>query len=211
MRSVLEMTDEEVLAEAHKLREGYKMKRVLRYKTKRDQSVHSESDAEHVFGLIYLAHYFLKTEPACANLNAEKVYTTLLFHDFPEIKYGDVHTYEKTSEQEDREKLAAQEVFQSLPDAIRDIGYEHWKEYESLASPEAKFCYALDKIEPLFELLDKVNERTLHVLKTTYEMHITNKAKASKDFPVLHRFNMVVSGDMQKRGAFWQEKETNTV
>src|SRR5579864_7364219 len=100
MKSLLEYTDEEILAEAHKLRVGYAMKRVLRYKTTRDFSVHSESNAEHVFALIYLAQYFSLVEPSATSLDKEKLYSILLFHDFGEIKHGDVNTYDKTASDE---------------------------------------------------------------------------------------------------------------
>jgi 5'-deoxynucleotidase YfbR-like HD superfamily hydrolase len=181
------------------------MKRVLRYNTKRDFTAHSESNAEHVFALIYLAHYFLEVEPIGASLNKEKLYSMLLFHDFGEIKHGDVNTYDKTEADEEREKVAAIEVFASLPLELQEIGYAYWQEYEAQSSPEARFAKALDRSEPLFELLDKVNERTLTTLKITYDMNVGNKFPIVKDYPVLERFVKVISRDMLNRGVFWEK------
>src|SRR5581483_5621299 len=118
MQDPLTFSDEDLLAEAHKLRVGFGMKSTIRYATKREVGVHAESVAEHVFALIYLAHYFLEFEPLAKGLDRLKVYDTLLFHDFGEIKYGDAVTYHKTKEHVEREKEAAKEIFASLPEPL---------------------------------------------------------------------------------------------
>lgn len=205
MKDILTCTDDEVLRAAHQLREGYKMKRVMRYNTARDFEVHNESDAEHIFALIYLAHYFLEVEPLGRSLNREKLFSMLLYHDFGEVKYGDVVTYNKTSGDRELEAEAAKEVFDSLPKEIGPAGYKLWEEYEEQKSPEAQFAYALDKIEPLFELLDPVNERSIKDLRITYETNLSNKLKPTENFPVMRRFVDVISNDMVKRNVFWTE------
>lgn len=180
------------------------MKRVLRYNSKRDVTVHSESNAEHTFALIFLAQYFLRVEPQASTFSHGKVYQMLFFHDFGEIKYGDVVTYQKTSKDRERELEAAQEIFASLPQPLDQVGYQLWQEFEVKQTPEARFANALDKIEPMFELLDPINEKSIKGLKITYEMHIGNKYKAAQDFPVLMRFLNVISNDMKHRGVFWE-------
>ena len=204
VEDILKKSDAEILAIAKQIRVGYEFKRILRYRTTRDLTVHSESDAEHVFALIYLAQYFLRVEPAAASLNHEKVFTILLFHDFPEIKYGDIPSYEKTTADEERESAAAKEVFASLPEPLGKIGYSAWLEYEEQKTPEAKFAYALDKIEPLFELFDPISEHSLLTLKVTYELHISNKFPPVKNYPVMKRFTEVVTNDMLARDVFWK-------
>jgi putative hydrolases of HD superfamily len=203
MKSVLEMTDEEVLEEAKRIHVGYGMKSTIRYGTKREVGVHAESDAEHIFGLIYLAHYFIAHEPACKSMDAQKLFDILLYHDFGEIKHGDAVTYYKSKEHEEREKGAAKEVFASLPEPLSTYGYACWKEYEEYTTPEAKYAYALDKIEPLFELQHPVSETSMKRLKVTPQMNIENKLKATKEYPVLGRFAEVLSNDMVRRGVFW--------
>ena len=205
MVDILKATDKEVLEIAHQLCEGYKMKRVLRYNTKRDTTVHSESDAEHVFALIYLAHYFTEAEPNAKLLDKEKLFSIFTFHDFGEIKHGDIIAYEKTDAHRERESEAAKEVFASLPEPINKIGYEFWRQYEEKSSPEGSFAYALDKVEPLFELLNPVNEQSLKGLKTTYDMNITHKLNVTEPYPVMRRFVEVISNDMKARGVFWEE------
>lgn len=206
MSDILQKTDKEILEEAKQLRSSYRLKRTIRYSKTRDHSVHAESVAEHVFGLFVLAHYFLAHEPAATPLNREKVIRMLLFHDFPEIKYGDVSTYNKTKEHEKRERSAAREVFGALPEPLAPLGLELWKEYEERKSPEAAFCYALDKLEPMFELLDPINERSVKDLRVTYEMHVANKYAAAKEYPVMLRFLDVLSADMKRRGIFWENE-----
>jgi putative hydrolase of HD superfamily len=204
MADILSMTDEEVLAEAKKLQEGYKQKHVIRYNGVRPDGAHAESDAEHVFGLIFLAQYFLLHEPVGPSLNKQKVMEILLFHDFPENKYGDVVTYDKTESDQEREAIAADEVFNALPDSIKGMARERWAEYEKKETPEGKFCYALDKIEPIFELMDSVNEKDIKALKITYDMHVAHKFYTAKDYPVMMRFTEVVSKDMQARDVFYK-------
>jgi 5'-deoxynucleotidase YfbR-like HD superfamily hydrolase len=203
--NILELPDEDILEEAHMLRYAYQMKRTLRYNSTRDFSVHSESVAEHVFGLIFLSEYFLLHEKVGSSLDKAKLYQILLYHDFSEIKHGDVVTYHKTQADVDREREDAKEVFASLPSSLQKIGYDSWYAYEHHVGPEAHFAYAIDKIEPLFELLDPVNERSVKDLKITYSMNLTNKLKATAEYPVMKRFTEVVSKDMLDRNVFWLE------
>ena len=202
---ILHASDKDVLAEVHRLREGYKMKRIIRYNSPRDTSFHNESNAEHTFALIYLAQYFSRVEPAAMSLDKEKLYSILLFHDFGEIKHGDIVSYQKTDEDREREREAGKEVFALLPKTLEDIGYSYWREYEYQTSPEALFAYALDKIEPMFELLDAVNERSIRRLKITMAMHLSNKIPPTEGYPVMRRFLEVITKDMESRDIFWKE------
>jgi 5'-deoxynucleotidase YfbR-like HD superfamily hydrolase len=205
MKDILSLSDEEILVEARRLVVGYTQKSIIRYAGKREMDVHAESDAEHVFGLIYLAQYFLMHEPGAQSLDKQKVMEILLFHDFPEIKYGDVVTYAKTESDQEREFSAAKEVFDSLPQSLGPLAHERWQEYEEHATPEGKFCYALDKIEPLFELMNPVAVRSIKRLKITREMHVGNKYKAAANFPLMLRFTDVITKAWDKQDIFWKE------
>jgi len=205
MKNVLELPDEEILEEVWRLCSAYKLKHTVRYAGERNPESHSESVAEHIFALIYLAHYFLQHEPVGPSLNTRVVYDTLLFHDFPEIKHGDVVTYQKTAADEERERDAAKEVFEALPSSLGPAAFERWHEYEEHETPETQFAYALDKLEPIFELFDPVNERSLKRLKITREMHVGNKYRACREYPVMMRFLEVMTEDMQSRNVFWVE------
>jgi 5'-deoxynucleotidase YfbR-like HD superfamily hydrolase len=199
---VLQLSNEEILDIARQLRVGYEMKRVLRFATTRDPNVHTESDAEHVFGLLFLAQYFLPLEDPERRLDVAQVHKILLYHDFPEIKHGDISYHLKTLEHEERERAAARGVFDSLPASLREEAHEAWLDYEYKRTPEGMFVYALDKLEPLFELFDPVTERTMKTLNFSYSMHFQKKFDATANFPVMRRFVEVISQDMLKRGVF---------
>lgn len=205
MISIISRSDEEILAAAYQLASAYALKKTIRYGTTREPELHAESVAEHVFGITFLAHYFLAVEPIGPALNAERVRSILLFHDFPEITYGDIVTYQKTPEDVERERMAAKDVFAALTPEMEKVGYECWMEYEDQKTPESRFAYAIDKMEPLFELLDPVNERSLKRLKITYETNIANKIKAVADYPVMKRFVEVIAKDMLARDIFWKQ------
>jgi putative hydrolases of HD superfamily len=180
------------------------MKRITRWAAKREYATHTESDAEHIFSLIYMAHYFLLHEPLAPTLNREKIFSIFTFHELGEIKHGDIVTWKKTEEDRIKEREAAKEVFESLPKEFGAMGYTYWKEYEEKKSPEARFADALDKIEPLFELFDTANERSVKRLQITYEQNLSNKLNRTEEFPVMRRFVEVISNDMKARDIFWK-------
>ena len=202
-------TDEYVMAEAKRLLVAYKLKTTLRYHTTRDFTKHSESVAEHVFALLYLAHYFLPLEDPEQFMDWGRVHRILLYHDFGEIIHGDVPYHLKNAEHETRERVAAGEVFAMLPASLAESGYAAWRGYEQRGSQEARFVDALDKIEPVFELFNEVNEISMKRLEFTFEQHIGKKRRTIEScFPVMWRFVEVISADMLARDVFWAEDST---
>jgi putative hydrolases of HD superfamily len=204
-QQILAASDEEILKIARQLRVAYGLKRTIRYGSSRDTSLHAESVAEHVFALLFLAQYFLPLEDPEQKLSKERVYEILLFHDFGEIVNGDIPYHIKTSADELQEAEDARTIFKSLPQPVDRIGYERWEEYENHQSPEARFVYALDKIEPAFELLDPITEKSLKRVRFTYEQHMGRKKEGTKGFPVMWKFMEVIGADMKKRNIFWSE------
>jgi putative hydrolase of HD superfamily len=166
--------------------------------------VHGESVAEHVFAIIFLAQYFLPLEDPEGKIDKAKLYEISLFHDFGEILNGDIPYHRKTEVHEIQEAKDAEIVFKSLPDSVGAIGAIRWKEYEDRATFEARFAYALDKIEPTFELLDPISEKSLKREKFTYEAHLGKKQKATEQFPVMRRFVDVLAAHIKDRGVFWE-------
>ncbi|MCR4274654.1 MAG: HD domain-containing protein [Candidatus Campbellbacteria bacterium] len=199
------LSDEQIMEAVRQIKVAYKLKRTLRYASDRDLTVHNESVAEHVFALLFLAEYFLPFEDPDDKLDVQKLYRILLFHDFGEITHGDIPYHLKTKVDEEREQADAEEVFASLPPSLREIGHESWRAYTEKDGREARFAYALDKIEPLFELFDPINERSLKRTHHTYQDHIERKRKATEGFPVMQKFVEVVSKDMLERDVFWKE------
>jgi 5'-deoxynucleotidase YfbR-like HD superfamily hydrolase len=201
---IVKASDEEIIKIAKQLRIAYQLKLTIRYGMSRDVSIHGESVAEHVFALLYLAQYFLPLEDPEQKLDKAKVYEILLFHDFGEIANGDIPYHIKTATDEAQEVEDAKATFKSLPEPIDVIGRQRWEEYEDNKTPEARFVYALDKIEPAFELLDPVSEKSLKKSHFTYEQHMGKKREATKGFPVMWKFIEVIGADMNKRKVFWE-------
>ncbi len=188
------------------LQTAHRLKRTLRYSTTRDLTVHSESVGEHIFGLVFLAQYFLLVEEGVQGLNHERVGQIIVYHDLGEAsEQGDIPYHIKTEAHEAQEREDAKNIFRSLPAVMRDVGLSAWHEYEERTNLEAQFVYALDKVEPLFELMAPVNERCHIRLHQTYESHIGKKLKATEKFPVMRRFVDVISADKKRRDVFWKE------
>lgn len=202
---ILSASDEAILEIAQQLRIAYKLKTTIRYGDSRDPFVHSESVAEHVYALLFLAQYFLPIEDPWQKLSKERVYEILLFHDFGEIVNGDIPYHMKTAAHEKQEMQDAQTAFSQLPLPVSEAGRARWQEYEDNKSPEARFVFALDKIEPIFELLDSVSAESLKRVKFTYQHHIEKKIRATEEFPAMRKFVEVLSKDMQRRKVFWEE------
>jgi putative hydrolase of HD superfamily len=202
MSAVLCLTDDDVLEIVRQLCLAYRLKHTLRYNTERDQSAHSESVAEHVFALHFLARYFVRIEILPRPLDMEKVGDLITFHDFGEIPGGDKPYIFKTGEDEERERRDAVDTFLLLPTEMRRLALHSWEEYEEKKSLEARFVNALDKVEPCFELYDPVSEHTLKRLGYTYEAHVGRKLEATKEFPVMRKFVEVTARDLASRGAF---------
>lgn len=201
-------TNQEILDATHKIRLAYRLKRTLRYSTVRDFNAHNESVAEHVFALFFLAEYFLPFEDPEKKLDVRKLYQILLFHDFGEIAHGDVPYHIKTEAHEAQEEADAEAIFGELPPSLGTIGNASWRAYKNQDSPEARFACALDKIEPLFELLDPINEQSMKRLKFTYEDHRKRKWESTENFPLMRRFVEAISDDMLARDVFWRDEST---
>ncbi len=191
------------MAIIRQLQVAYKLKRTLRYNTKRDFTAHSESVAEHVFSLFFLAQYFLPLEDPNRLLDVERLYQVMLFHDFGEITHGDTPYHLKTKEHEEQERKDALAIFASFPQPLAQIAHDSWSSYEARQGPEARFAYALDKVEPLFELLDPVNEKTLKRTRFSYQDSVGKKMRATEEFPIMRKFVEVAHRDMLNRSVFW--------
>jgi 5'-deoxynucleotidase YfbR-like HD superfamily hydrolase len=202
---LLAQDDAEVLRTAHQLRIPYKLKKTPRYATPCDPSVHEESVGDHLFALNYLMHYFLPLEDVDGRLDPLLVNRILLFHDFGEIVTGDKPYHLKSLQDEALEREAIAQLFEALPIELVRPGYDSWHDYETQMSLEGEFALALDKIEPMFELLDPINERSMKRLKFTFKDHIEQKLAVTTKFPVMRRFVDAISADMLRRGVFWEQ------
>lgn len=114
----------------------------------------SESDAEHIWHLVMMVYLMSRFEP---NLNKSKLIELALAHDMVEIYAGDVNLWDdkkKTKEEKKKtEEKAADKLFKQLPNEEGQKLNSLWHEYEDRQTNEAKFVYALDKLQPFLQRL----------------------------------------------------------
>ena len=185
--SLLESSDEAVLGEMRKLRELYKLKTTLRYQTVRDGAVHSESVAEHLFGMQVLAEYFLPLEDPEGKLNRLRIYQLMLYHEIGEVETGDIVFDRKNEELRAVERQAAVRVAERLPTSLGKVALACFREFEECVTPESVFADAIDKGEPIFELYDDINLRSFKRLNIRQDVATASKLEATKTFPYMRR------------------------
>lgn len=197
--------DEFVLSEMRKIQEIFKMKRVIRYHHTREEVIDTESVAEHVYGMFALADYFLPLEEK-DKWNYVRIQQMALYHDIDEILTGDRIGYLKTEADREKEYNAQIEVLKLLPDMLKERAGSCLEEYELQTTAESRFVKAIDKIEPLFHLINENGKEILRLNKTTYSQNRSIKDKYVAEFPYIKRFNEVLSQFMLEEGYFAPEK-----
>lgn len=125
-----------------------KLKTILRQTSLMDNS-RRENSAEHSWHLAVMA--LTLGDYAEPNTDLMRVIKMVLVHDIVEIDAGDTFAYDTQgyTDKEEREQRAATRIFGLLPDDQRDALLALWHEFEAIATPEARFANALDRLEPL--------------------------------------------------------------
>jgi putative hydrolase of HD superfamily len=125
-----------------------KLKNILRQTVLMDASRH-ENSAEHSWHLAMMA--VLLYEYAKEEVEILKVIKMLLIHDIVEIDAGDTFCYDEEGNKDkaEREKKAADRIFNLLPDNQATEIRTLWDEFEGRKTAEAKFANALDRFQPL--------------------------------------------------------------
>ena len=125
-----------------------RLKRVLR-QTHLIDGKRRENSAEHSWHLAVMA--VLLSEYAREELDLARVVKMLLLHDVVEIDAGDTFAYDEAAhaDKEERERLAAERIFNLLPADLAGEVFALWEEFEAGATPEAKYAEALDRFQPI--------------------------------------------------------------
>ncbi|OZG72278.1 hydrolase [Hahella sp. CCB-MM4] len=134
------------------LREIDQLKGIIRQTLLIDKS-RKENSAEHSWHLAMYA--MILSEYANEPVNVGRVIQMLLIHDIVEVDAGDVplHGNGDKSEQEQREKAAADRLFGLLPDQQGKNLRTLWDEFEEATTPDARFAKALDRLQPVLHNL----------------------------------------------------------
>lgn len=105
-----------------------------------------ESVAEHSWRITLMA-YWVSDEFPEADL--EKLFKMCLIHDLGEAFTGDIPSFEKTQENEDREAALLYEWTSSLPEPFASEMTALYHEMEERQTLEARIYKALDNLEAL--------------------------------------------------------------
>lgn len=198
-------SDEFVITELQKIQTLYALKRVIRYNHTREHEEHTESVAEHIFGMHCLVDYFLPLENEAGEWSKSRIHEMVQYHDIDEILTGDTINYLKSSAAGANERNAAEEVVAKLPESMQDEIRLLLDEYEARETSEARFAKAIDKLEPIFHLYNQNGKNTLAKNKTTKDQHDRTKLPYIQEFPIIKRFVEVMTTQFEKEGFFHSE------
>ncbi len=111
--------------------------------------VAKENDAEHAWHMAVMA--ILLSEYSNEPIDVLKTVSMLLIHDLVEIDAGDTYAYDEEAKktQASRELAGADRIFGLLPDDQQKKLRALWEEFETGASPEARFAHTMDNIQPM--------------------------------------------------------------
>lgn len=125
-----------------------KSKEIIRQTYIADAS-RKENDAEHSWHLAIMA--FLLADYANEKIDVLHVVEMVLIHDLIEIDAGDTYAYDTAGNKTkvEREKKAAERIFNILPARQAQMIRELWDEFEEQITPESKFANTLDHIQPI--------------------------------------------------------------
>ena len=113
-----------------------------------------ESSAEHTWGCMLLADYFLCKMDL--KLNRNRVMDILLYHELVEVEAGDTPVIDKEALKTKayREKIGFEALKEKMPQELVAGYSELYKEYKECKTPEAKFANAIDKLDPIIHSLE---------------------------------------------------------
>ena len=125
-----------------------KVKKIVRQTYLSDAS-RKENDAEHSWHLALMA--VLLKEYSNEEVDLAKVIPMVLIHDLVEIDAGDTYAYDDQGlkVQNERENLAANRIFNLLPEDQAKKVFDLWNEFEERKTPEAKFARVMDNFQPV--------------------------------------------------------------
>ncbi|MFH0797977.1 MAG: HD domain-containing protein [Candidatus Woesearchaeota archaeon] len=189
------------MEDIEKLHHLYKLKEINRHGIVKGRR---ESTAEHVYSCMILAEYFLPKIKQ--KLDELKIMKMLLFHDIVEIEAGDTFVLDKKARitQQKKEANGFKVLKTKIPKELSKEYHKLWREYEAGKTLEAKFCQAIDKLDPILHHLD--NSAPWKKYKFTEQKLREQKERYFKEFPVIMKmFNELIEV-ANKKNYFYREK-----
>lgn len=166
-----------------------------------------ENDVEHSFMLAMVAPAIAKDH--YPELNIAKIIVFALVHDLPEVKVGDVSTFnltpEELAEKQQREQEALDELLEELP----PIFATNLAEYERQDTPEAVFVRTVDKLLPISMDIVGSGSRVIQedhgirtvesLVKSHAKLHDRLSRQFGDDFPELISAHAVMCGLLEQQ------------
>ena len=131
------------------LSEADKLKSIYRQTLVTDKS-REETSAEHSWHFALMAMTLFE-HCAIPGVSLDRVIKMALVHDLVEIHAGDTPAFADSCKEDKaaQEKEAADKLFGLLPDAQATEYRALWEEFEEMATPDAMYAAAIDRIGPL--------------------------------------------------------------
>ena len=201
-QDILHWTKEEILDEVKDIQYLYGLSDVIRYGINRDETLKTQSVAEHSLLGIFLAKYFLKIEKSLLDVDPLRVYEMIMFHDAAEIETGDIVSYKKNKELMRDEVEMFGVVKDKSPENIGEDIREYLQEYEDQSTLESRFVKAIDKLEPSFYMFSEEGKTMLvQGMKFTREQFEYCRKREDdyiKQFPIMRKFHTCISEELEK-------------
>lgn len=193
------MDNERLLKQIEFITEIDKLKQVFRQNIVIG-TLRNENDAEHSWHLAVMA-ILLSEYAAEKEIDVLRVVKMVLIHDLVEIDAGDTFCYDEKAheDKEQRERKAAERLFNILPsDQAQEI-WNLWHEFEELKTPEARFAACLDRLQPLL-LNYNTNGHTWQKPGVTSEKVLKRNRLLEENAPLLWEYAKEVIEDSIKKG-----------
>ncbi|WP_064975862.1 HD domain-containing protein [Alistipes provencensis] len=169
------------------MREAERLKNVLR--SAHTSTGRHESTAEHTWRLALLALVLADEKP---ELDQQRVLAMCLVHDLGEAYEGDIPAVEQSDPavKAAAERSAMERLAPLLPDAAAVRIRALWEEYETCATPEARWVKALDKAETILQHNQGANPAGFD-----YDFNLTYGAEWFRDDALLRELRSLLDAE----------------
>lgn len=175
-----------------------KMKSIYRQTLLTDKT-RRETDAEHSWHIAVMAMLLATYAPEGADVN--RCVKMCLVHDLVEIYAGDTFCYDENAsmDKEERENLAADKLFSSLPEKDAEELRSLWVEFDKQQTPDALFCASLDRLQPFMHNM-LTNGHTWRKGSVTKEQVLKRAGLIEKGIPSVWDMVSDMIDEAQKKG-----------
>jgi len=187
--------------------EADKLKTVTRNTLLADGS-RFENAAEHSWHVALAAVVLFDSAPG-QGMDLSRIVNMLLVHDLVEIDAGDLLCYhtDQVPAQKEKERKAAERIFNLLPDGRGELLRQLWQEFEAFETPEARFANAVDRLQPLLQAM-RTEGQTWRQHRIRKDQVIERMRPIRAALPYLWEYVLEMIEDAVKKGYLIDEEES---